>query len=205
MAPPAPALFSTTMVPPRCGAAYFAHNLPMMSPSPPGANGTTRRMGLSGNLPWPLTGRMRSPATATPAVALIPNARKVRFFMRAIIEGRPLNPFWAGETFKAGERNNNGGSVMLAVRLLTITLLWLFALAAAHATAPRATLKPFASEAELQKLLKAWKEQLERKRAFRAESSVSQYATPAASAVTGAKLAEADSITNVQHAGVDEG
>jgi hypothetical protein len=86
-----------------------------------------------------------------------------------------------------------------------MTFLWLFAFAAAHATTPKATLKPFASEAELQKLLKAWREQVERRRGFRAEGSVSQYATPAASAMTGAKLAEADSITNVQHAGVDEG
>ena len=94
---------------------------------------------------------------------------------------------------------------MPAVRLLMVFFLWLFAFAAAHATPPKATLKPFASEAELQALLKGWKRELERRRPARAESyGVQSSAAPAASALN-SKLAETDSITNVQHAGVDEG
>ena len=93
---------------------------------------------------------------------------------------------------------------MLAVRFFTLIFLWLVAFGA-QATAPKATLKPFASEAELQKQLKAWRAKFDRRRAFRADSYASQDAAPAASAVTGDKLAESNSITNVQHAGVDEG
>jgi Beta propeller domain len=90
---------------------------------------------------------------------------------------------------------------MPAFRLFLASLLVLTALAA-HATAPKATLKPFASETELQALLKGWREQFERRRPVRSQS-FSMYAAPA----SGAKLAEAaaDSVTNVQHAGVDEG
>jgi hypothetical protein len=94
---------------------------------------------------------------------------------------------------------------MLAVRLLIVIALWLVA-SAAHATAPKATLKPFASEAELQVLLKRWKAEVERRQPMRREGLGAQMsASPAASAFSGAKVAEADAITNVQHAGVDEG
>jgi hypothetical protein len=92
---------------------------------------------------------------------------------------------------------------MLAVRLLMVIFLWLVA-SAAHATAPKATLQPFASEAELQLLLKRWKAEVERRQPMRREGFGAQMsASPAA--VSGAKVAEADAITNVQHAGVDEG
>ena len=46
---------------------------------------------------------------------------------------------------------------MLAFRLFASVLVGLVAFAA-HATVPKATLKPFASEAELQALLKTWAE-----------------------------------------------
>ena len=94
---------------------------------------------------------------------------------------------------------------MPAFRLFLASFLLLTAFAA-HATTPKATLKPFASEAELQALLKGWRDQFERRRPARTESFAMQAAAPA-SAVSGAKLAEAaaDSVTNVQHAGVDEG
>jgi beta propeller domain-containing protein len=93
---------------------------------------------------------------------------------------------------------------MQRFRLLMLVFLC-FVVSGVHATAAKATLKPFASEAELQKQLKAWKAQFERRRSFRADVYASQDAAPAASAVSGAKLAEGESITNVQHAGVDEG
>src|SRR5262245_19712180 len=95
---------------------------------------------------------------------------------------------------------------MPAVRFFTVILVW-FVTFGAQATAPKATLKPFASEAELQALLKGWKREFERRRTARAESyGVQSSAAPAASpALSSAKAAEADSITNVQHAGVDEG
>ena len=75
------------------------------------------------------------------------------------------------------------------------------AVSAAHATTPKATLKPFASEAELQALFKSWADQHQRRRA---ESRMAMGALQSAPA-SAAKEAMADSVTNVQHAGVDEG
>jgi hypothetical protein len=81
-------------------------------------------------------------------------------------------------------------------------------------TAPRKTLAAFASEQELADLFKRWAEEVERRRKEelrRRDASVAQglgsQTAPAASPAVGAKAAEAmaDSITNVQHAGVDEG
>src|SRR5688500_8011773 len=72
----------------------------------------------------------------------------------------------------------------------------------AHATTPKATLKPFASEAELQALFKTWADQHQRRRA---ESRIAMGALQSAPASAPAKEAMADSVTNVQHAGVDEG
>jgi len=93
---------------------------------------------------------------------------------------------------------------MPALRLLLATFL--LAAVAAHAgTTPKATLKPFASEAELQALLKAWGEQLERRRSARAEAYGMPSAPASASVTAKAAEAAADSVTNVQHAGVDEG
>src|SRR5687767_13066370 len=90
-----------------------------------------------------------------------------------------------------------------------------FALAAAAAAlslsalagpAPGKTLKPFASEAELAALFKGWAAQRERGDR-RAQSALGAMQSAPAAAPALAKTAEAlaDSITNVQHAGVDEG
>jgi hypothetical protein len=76
------------------------------------------------------------------------------------------------------------------------------AAAAADSTAPRKTLKPFASEQELKALFDTWAEEGRRRQEARrsygaSADSVSKSAAPAAAA--------AESITTVQHAGVDEG
>src|SRR5688572_6541446 len=76
-------------------------------------------------------------------------------------------------------------------------------------TAPKKTLRPFTSEAELAALFKTWSEQ-QRQRGERraAESSAfgaMQAAPAAAPALAKSADAMSDSITNVQHAGVDEG
>lgn len=78
-------------------------------------------------------------------------------------------------------------------------LLPLVAVAAQDSTAPRRTLRPFANEEELAALFKSWAEQGSRRRAAAQES----FAAPAAAKPALGVLA--DSITNVQHAGVDEG
>jgi Beta propeller domain len=93
---------------------------------------------------------------------------------------------------------------MPAFRLFLASFLLLTAFCA-HATTPKATLKPFASEAELQALIKGWAAQLERRRSERmAGQGTFNQAPPAALSGAVAKEA-ADSVTNVQHAGVDEG
>ena len=82
--------------------------------------------------------------------------------------------------------------------------------AAAIPTAPRKTLPAFASEQELAALFKGWAEEYRRRIAARSERSADQAmaAKPALAApasVAGALAKEAESVTNVQHAGVDEG
>jgi hypothetical protein len=88
------------------------------------------------------------------------------------------------------------------------------ATAAATSTAPRKTLTAFASEQELDLLFKGWAVEAERRRAEQrarreaAGNALLSQAAPAAPAPA-AKTAEAaakdESVTNVQHAGVDEG
>src|SRR3954466_9228828 len=126
----------------------------MMSTSPPGGNGTTRRMGLSGNLPWALAGRMPSPASASPAAALVPNARKVRFFMRAIIEAQrlTLSGLACVQSWRAKQQRR---TAMPALRLFILSVVCLVVVPAG-ATASKGTLMPFASEAELKALLVSW-------------------------------------------------
>ena len=83
-------------------------------------------------------------------------------------------------------------------RLLLVLIAGLFPLAAlADATAPRKTLRPFASEQELAALFKSWADERGRRTEARRSAQESLAAAPAA--------ALADSVTNVQHAGVDEG
>jgi Beta propeller domain len=86
------------------------------------------------------------------------------------------------------------------------------ATAASASTAPRSTLKPFASEREFDELLDRWREQARSVMAKRrAEvAGLAQNAAPApmsapAAEAKAASADKADSITNVQTAGVDEG
>jgi hypothetical protein len=78
----------------------------------------------------------------------------------------------------------------------------LFAPAAQAAAASKATLKPFASETELAALFDQWREAHRRRHAERHAYGMSQ--APATVASEALSKAE-DSVTNVQHAGVDEG
>jgi uncharacterized secreted protein with C-terminal beta-propeller domain len=71
---------------------------------------------------------------------------------------------------------------------------------AAQATAPKATLKPFAGEAELAALLETWAEAHKRRRGERRAIAAQEASAPSALASKAQ-----DSVTNVQHAGVDEG
>jgi hypothetical protein len=81
---------------------------------------------------------------------------------------------------------------------LVITVL--LAVLSCGAQAANATLKPFASEAELAALLESWAEAHKRRRAERRLSGAQEAAAPAALASK-----SEDSVTNAQHAGVDEG
>jgi hypothetical protein len=87
---------------------------------------------------------------------------------------------------------------------------------ASPSTAPRKTLTAFASEQELADLFKRWAEEMERRRKEEsrrrdmaiAQGLMSQAAPAAPAPAAAAKVAAeamADSVTNVQHAGVDEG
>jgi hypothetical protein len=101
-----------------------------------------------------------------------------------------------------------------AMRLVVVLAACCVAAASAHAsTAPRTTLKPFAGEAEFDALLERWRAQaaqrgLQRQRADSSllAQSVAPMAASKASADSAAPAAPtAESITNVQTAGVDEG
>lgn len=75
-----------------------------------------------------------------------------------------------------------------------------------QATTPRATLRPFASEREFERLLQRWHRQTrpQRERARIAHAIPAPPPAPVAAAAAPAPAA-ADAITNVQTAGVDEG
>src|SRR5438105_13076005 len=76
---------------------------------------------------------------------------------------------------------------------------------AGEATTPKATLRPFASEAELAALFAKWTEEHKRKYGERrAEMGVNAQALTS-SLVAAPAAADQESATNVQHAGVDEG
>ena len=89
-------------------------------------------------------------------------------------------------------------------RLIALLLVIAAPLAAqaAESTAPRKTLKPFASEQELKALFDKWGEDARRRQEGRRAYGMAEQTLAKASA---APVAEADSITSVQHAGVDEG
>ncbi|MBI3045222.1 MAG: hypothetical protein HYY78_20605 [Betaproteobacteria bacterium] len=92
-----------------------------------------------------------------------------------------------------------------------LTAIVLVTVSAAHA-APKKTLQAFASNQEISDLFKRWAEEHRLKRDAQARSiHAPQESAPSAgmgammSAAPAAKAAAEDSITNVQHAGVDEG
>jgi Beta propeller domain len=79
---------------------------------------------------------------------------------------------------------------------------------AASSEQPRTTLKPFASEREFEELIERWRNQARAQTERRRADAVGNLALQSAAApAAAAKAAEssADSITNVQTAGVDEG
>ncbi|HET9978187.1 MAG TPA: beta-propeller domain-containing protein [Burkholderiaceae bacterium] len=102
------------------------------------------------------------------------------------------------------------------MRLVALCLVLACAAGAASAsTVPKSTLKPFASEREFDELLERWRAQareaMERRRADAVGGGLAQNAAPGAPAAKAmadgavAEKKEADSITNVQTTGVDEG
>lgn len=101
------------------------------------------------------------------------------------------------------------------MRLALCVLLVCLAGAASASTTPRATLQPFASEREFDALVARWRESarasqdaLRRRQEHAAgawSSMAAPPAAPAAKALADSGGAAAESITNVQTAGVDEG
>jgi hypothetical protein len=93
-------------------------------------------------------------------------------------------------------------ALAIAVAAIAMTLP-----ATGGATAPKKTLTAFASEAELAAVLNGWAEEARRRReAARADAPLARSAPAApAAAAKEAVAGMADSVTNVQHAGVDEG
>ena len=92
------------------------------------------------------------------------------------------------------------------VLVLLFAVLLPLAAQAAPSTAPRKTLRPFASEQELKALFDQWAEDARRRPEGR--RSIGAMADAPAAAPQAALAKEemsADSVTNVQHAGVDEG
>ena len=92
-------------------------------------------------------------------------------------------------------------SRLLVVLLAALAPLVVATEAAADSPAPRKTLKPFASEQELAQLFSGWAEQYRARLEARRSAGVAQEMAKSAAAPS----ALADSITNVQHSGVDEG
>ncbi len=101
------------------------------------------------------------------------------------------------------------------MRVLGILVLSCVLVSAHASTEPRATLKPFASEREFDELLERWRSQarsaLERRRELSSgnlmlpQAAAPAVAAKAAADSSAAGQAGAESITNVQTAGVDEG
>jgi hypothetical protein len=75
--------------------------------------------------------------------------------------------------------------------------------AAADPTAPKRTLKAFANEQELAALFNGWAEEYRRRQ--QAQRAMKQELAAGVAAAAAPAPAAAESVTNVQHAGVDEG
>ena len=103
-------------------------------------------------------------------------------------------------------------SSLLRVAVASAFAAILFVTPGAHA-APKKTLQAFASEQEISDLFKRWAEEAKRRReverraapASQDMAGMGALMSPAPAAKSMAAEAAADSITNVQHAGVDEG
>ena len=105
----------------------------------------------------------------------------------------------------------------IAAIAVAVTFALSFSAFAAESTAPRKTLKPFASEEEPAQLFKGWAAEYKRRDAARRAQGIGGIGTmqsapaPASAPAMAAKEsltaagAAADSVTHVQHAGVDEG
>src|SRR5436190_5749422 len=104
----------------------------------------------------------------------------------------------------------------LASIAAVVTFALSFSALAAESTAPRKTLKAFASEEELAEMFKGWaaeykrRDETRRGQAMGGIQSMQSAPAPASAPALAAKEslaagATADSVTNVQHAGVDEG
>jgi hypothetical protein len=102
----------------------------------------------------------------------------------------------------------------LASIAVAVTFALSFSVLAAESTAPRKTLKAFASEEELAELFKGWAAEYAARRRDEAarraqapsgigmmQSAPAPASTPALAAKESAASASADSVTNVQHAG----
>ncbi|HYI86314.1 MAG TPA: beta-propeller domain-containing protein, partial [Burkholderiales bacterium] len=89
--------------------------------------------------------------------------------------------------------------------LLFAALTPFAAMAAADSTAPRRTLKPFANEQELKALFDKWAEESRRRQEARRDYGAAPQALAKSAAPAAEAAASADSVTNVQHSGVDEG
>jgi uncharacterized secreted protein with C-terminal beta-propeller domain len=113
---------------------------------------------------------------------------------------------------------------MITHRIARVALLATFIASAAisyaatsDSTAPRKTLQAFSSEDEIAALFKKWADERQRRLAEQPalrsaplpgampSAPLAQYSAPKALARTESVAAAAESITNVQHAGVDEG
>src|SRR6185503_2771781 len=94
-----------------------------------------------------------------------------------------------------------------ALLLLFLPALLPLAAAAAESTAPGKTLKPFANEQELKALFDKWAEESRRRQEGRRSYGAANdsFASAPQAAAKVAEAMSADSVTNVQHAGVDEG
>lgn len=119
--------------------------------------------------------------------------------------------------------NHRKYPLTVAALLALMSLSALTGCATANTTAPHATLPAFKNEQEIRDLFKGWHDEqqrrveLQRKQRLEARalmreqsgmgalSSVLPPPAPAAKAAAPAAAGEADSVTNVQHAGVDEG
>src|SRR5207249_3426333 len=104
-------------------------------------------------------------------------------------------------------------SMLAAAVSAVLSTTFCLAAAAEPAPAPRKTLTAFANDQELADTLRRWADEARRKRdaEMRRLSGASgnmlakQEAASAPTVSVADKVAEADSVTNVQHAGVDEG